>query len=98
MVGIYDCEKWYYIEFEGGHVFVCGKYVKRIYHKKTEAAGQPLSFAFFGKGVYDLCCPTMMFFVYNPQTSNAYAAFENYGQRFSYRTVDANPFVLRKLT
>ena len=49
MVGIYDYEKWYYIEFEGGHVFVCGKYVKRIYHKKTEAAGQPLSFAFFWK-------------------------------------------------
>ena len=25
-----DYEKWYYIEFEGRHGFVCGKYVKRV--------------------------------------------------------------------
>ena len=25
-----DYEKWYYIEFEGRHGFVCGKYVERV--------------------------------------------------------------------
>ena len=25
-----DYEKWYYIEFEGWHGFVCGKYVERV--------------------------------------------------------------------